>query len=184
MRLKELKVMFTYFFDHFVHLSRAHRNNVDNVRSKLKEEMGVDFFENWGENLKNVKHITSYSVYEFVGKIEGTLIGSPERHTQESEHPRHKMVDGPRKPRDGPDVDWSALGLAALKGTASVGRKGLSLLKGSHEPKWNDELDQMFDNAHLRIQKRQEELISSLIRQRNDELDLWKKALRNEREIV
>jgi hypothetical protein len=184
MRLKELKAMFTYFFDHFVHLSKTHRNNVDNARSKLKEEMDVDFFENWSENLRNVKHITNYSVYEFVGKIEGTLIGSQERHAHESGHPRHKVVDGPRKPREGPDVDWSALGSAAIRGTASVGRKGLSLLKGSHESKWNGELNQMFEEAHLRIQKSQEELTSSLIGQRNDELDLWKKALRDEREIA
>jgi hypothetical protein len=179
MWLKELEAMFHCIFDQLVHLSRTYPKNVGHVRSKLKAEMGVDFYENWSYNFDNAApRITTYSVYEFVGKIETILIGAHERHTHESGHSRHKSANGPHKPREGPNVDWHAVGKAALTGTASAVEKGLSMLKGSHESKWNGDLQQMFDNAHSHIQAAQELLANKIIGLRKNELESWNKILR------
>jgi hypothetical protein len=175
--------MFNYFFDKLVHLSKPHLypKNVEHVRDKLKDEMDVDFYEPWYDK-DNAARLKTCSVYEFVAKIEGILMDSHEtrtRETHESGHPGHKMVNGPNKPRDGPIVDWVAVGLAAYKGTTSAGKNIVSLFtnKGSREAKWNEELEQMLNGAHSHIQKSQESLVNDLIKRRNDALESWKVML-------
>jgi hypothetical protein len=173
MRLKEIEAMFTYFRDKLVHLSKPHLHPkaVKHVQDKLKNEMDLDFYENWSYNLDNTARIRTYSVYEFVARIEGILTDSHETHTHEthdSGHHSHTVANGHNRPRGGPSVDWIAVGLAAGKGIASM-------FKISQ--KWKEELEQMFDGAHSQIQKRQESLADDLIKKRNDALESWKELL-------
>lgn len=181
--------MFNYFRDKLVHLSKPHLHpkHVRHVRDKLKAEMDVDFYETWNYNLEKTACIRTYSVYEFVAKIDGILVDSHEtrmHETHESNHPRHKIVNGPNRPRSGPSVDWAAVGLAAVKGTTSAGKNIVSLFKGSQEAKWNEELEQMFDGAQFHIQESQNLLVDGLIKERNDALESWTKVLREGNETI
>jgi hypothetical protein len=171
---EELETVFTYFFDRLVHLDKIHSQNVRQVRNKLKDEMEVDFYENWSSNKEC---LTNYSVYKFVGEMEDILIASHGRRASEaSESGPHgpRVGDAPRKQKDmPPDPDWAVLG-----------QKVVSLLFGSHEPGWRNALEKMFDDAHDHIRKRQEMLAGKLIGLRDAELERWKTALRDRQETV
>jgi len=136
--------------------------------------MDLNFYENWSYNLDKAACIRTYSVYEFVAKIEGILTDSHETHTHEthdSGHPSHAVTNGPNRPRSGPSVDWVAVGVAAGKSIASM-------FKISQ--KWNEELEQMLDGADTQIRKSQKSLVDDLIKKRNDALESWKEVLENE----
>lgn len=109
--------------------------------------------------MENGRRLTTYSVYEFVKKIEDLLIDSHESWVHES---------GPYIPRQAPEVDW-----------AVVGKKMLSYLSGSHELKWRSEIQKMFDGAQDLIQIRQKMRADEMIGLRNAELLRWKKALQD-----
>lgn len=186
MRLEELETVFTHFFYQLVHLDKNHPRNVRQVRKDLETGMGVDFYENWSENMKKGGLLTTYSVYEFVGGIEDILLGSHERQAREPSPHGSKGSDAPHKPKDmPPKADWAAAGGAVAKGAISAGKKLVSYLSNSHEPhephgpEWSSELQKMFEGTHNRIQKRQEALAGKLIGLRNAELERWKKALQD-----
>jgi hypothetical protein len=174
MRLKEIEAMFTYFRDKLAHLSKPdlHPRNVKHVQGKLKTEMGLDLYENWDYNFNNEARIRTYSVYEFVAKIEGILTDSDETTTHEthdSGHPSHALANGPNRPRGGQSgVDWVAVRLAASKGIASMFKMS---------QKWNEELEKMFEGAHSYIQKSQKSVADDLIEKRNNALESWKEVL-------
>lgn len=184
MRHKELESVFTYFFDQLVHLSKKHPNDVKQARNKLKTEMEVDFYENWKTNVENGGRLTTYSVYEFVRKIDDILLGAHERRASESGPHRPKVVNAPHKPKENPNPDLAAATKAGVKGTASAATKMFSRLSGSDKPGWSSEKRKMFDDAHDHIQKRQEMLADELIVLRNAELERWKKALQDGNETV
>jgi hypothetical protein len=181
MRREELETAFTHFFNQLVHLDKNHTKNVRQVRKDLKTRMGVDFYENWSENVKKEGFLTTCSVYKFVGEIEDILLGSHERQACESSPHGSKGSDTPHKLKDmPPKPDLAAVGEAAIKGIVSTGKKLVSYLSGSHEPperEWRRELQEMFIGTHNRIRKRQEELAGKLIELRNTELKRWKEAL-------
>jgi len=140
--------------------------------------MEVDFYENWDYNMKNGGRLTTYSVYEFVGKIEDILIGSHESRMRESGPYIPKVVNSPHIPKDAPNVDWAAVTIA-VRGTASVGKNVFSHLSGSHEPKWRSEIQKMLDGVQDLIQERQKMRADRMIGMRNAELERWKKALQD-----
>lgn len=183
MRLEELETVFTHFFYRLVHLDKNHPRNVRQVRKDLETGMGVDFYENWSENVKNGGFLTTCSVYEFVGEIEDILLGSHERQAREPSPHGSKGSDVQHKPKDTPKADWAAAGGAVTKGAISAGKKLVSYLSSHNEShdglEWNSELRKMFEGTHDHIQKRQETLAGKLIRLRNAELERWKKALQD-----
>jgi len=142
--------------------------------------MGVDFYKNSSKNMENGGRLATYSVYEFVGKLEDLIIGR----AHESGPHRPKIVDAPHKLKDAPDVDWSAAAKAAVRETASVSKRVFSYLSGSHDPKWRSEIQNMFEGAQKLIEERQKIRADEIIVSRNDKLEAWKKALQDEQEIV
>jgi hypothetical protein len=139
--------------------------------------MEVDFYKNWTKNIENGGRLTTYSVYEFVRKIEDILIGSHKSRARQSGSHMHKVVNSPHKPKDGPKVDWAAA-------TAAAGKNVFSHMSGSHEPEWSGEIEKMFDGAQDKIQMRQETRAREMIKLRNAESEKWKKALQDGNETV
>src|SRR5271154_5379031 len=158
MRLEELETVFTHFFYQLVHLDKNHPRNVRQIRKDLETGMEVDFYENWSENVKKGGVFTTYSVYEFVGRIEDILLGSHERQARESSPHGSKGSDASRKPKEmPPKADWAAAGGAVAKGAISAGKKLVSYLSNSpesHGPGWSSELQKMFEGTHDFIQER------------------------------
>jgi hypothetical protein len=170
MRLEELENVFTYFYEQLVSLSAKHDRNVIQVRNKLKNAMEVDFYKNWEQNMENGNRLKTYSVYEFVWKIERILIGS---HESRAHEPGPHMAQVVHRPREPPRVDWTAVGNAV---GSAVGN-AFSRLSGPNE--WRSDIDKMFNGAQERIQKRQTTRANELIELRNAELEKWKKALQD-----
>jgi hypothetical protein len=145
--------------------------------------MEVDFCKSWRKiNTGNGGCLTTYSVYEFVAKLEDILIGPHESPEHESGTNMHKVANVPHRLRDDPDVDWFAATMAAAKGAVALSKNAFEHLPGSHKIQWKKEIVKMFDEAQVLIQNRQETRADEMIKWRNTEVEKRKKALQDRKE--
>jgi hypothetical protein len=141
--------------------------------------VGVDFYKDWRYNTRDGGRLTTYSVYEFVGKLEDIIIGSHESSAPETSPHTHKVANVSHKPKEPPIVDWGEAAMATTKGALAFGKSVLSHLSGLHEAKWKSAIEKMFKGAQDRIVERHKMRADEMIKRRNAELERWKKALQD-----
>jgi hypothetical protein len=141
--------------------------------------MGVDFYKNWRYNTRDGGRLTTYSVYEFVGKLEDIIIGSHESSAPETSSHTHKVANVSHKPKEFPIVNWGRAAIGTTKGAVALGKSVLSHLSGFHESKWKSAIEKMFNGAQDRIVERRKMRADEMIKWRNAELEKWRKALQD-----